>query len=56
MIGMIALGAVLIVAWLLGFIVFKVAGFFIHLLLMVGAIVLIVGLMKKAGGRISSSA
>ena len=53
--GLAALGVLLIVAWALGFIVFKVAGFLIHLVLIVGAILLLVGLVKRVGGRVRSS-
>lgn len=53
--GLVAIGAVLLVAWVLGFIVFKTAGFFIHLLLIVGAIMLILGLVRRASGRVSSN-
>jgi hypothetical protein len=50
---MIGLGAVLLVAWVAGFLVFKTAGFLIHLLLIVGAIMLVVGLVKRAGSGVS---
>jgi hypothetical protein len=50
--GVIALGIVLLVAWALGFIVFKVAGFLIHLLLVVGAILLLIGLVRRASGNL----
>ncbi|MBA3319385.1 MAG: lmo0937 family membrane protein, partial [Gemmatimonadales bacterium] len=46
--GIAVLGVVLIVAWVVGFVVFKVAGALIHLLLFVGAIMLIVGLIRRA--------
>ncbi|HUF34435.1 MAG TPA: lmo0937 family membrane protein [Gemmatimonadales bacterium] len=52
--GLIALGVVLLVAWVAGYLVFKTAGFLIHLLLIVGAIMLVVGLVKRASGRVSS--
>ena len=44
---LIGLGILLVIAWVFGYIVFKVAGFLIHLLLVIGAIVLIVGLLKR---------
>lgn len=52
--GLVSLGVVLIIAWLVGLVVFKVAGFLIHLLLIVGAIILIVGLVKRVSGDVSS--
>ena len=53
--GLIAAGIVLLVAWGLGFIVFKAAGFLIHLLLIVGVIMLLVGLAKRVSGGVSST-
>jgi len=53
--GMVSLGLVLLVAWLVGFVVFKTAGFLIHLLLIVGAVMLLIGLVKRAGGGVSSN-
>ena len=52
--GIAVLGIVLIVAWVLGLVVFKVAGFLIHLLLIVGAVMLIVGLIRRVRGGVSS--
>ncbi len=52
--GLIALGIVLVIAWVLGLVVFKVAGFLIHLLLIVGAVMLIVGLVRRVRAGISS--
>jgi hypothetical protein len=54
--GLAGLGIVLIVLWLLGFVVFKVAGFLIHLVLIVGAIMLIMGLIRRARGGVSTGA
>jgi hypothetical protein len=54
--GLAALGIVLIVLWALGFVVFKVAGFLIHLVLIVGAIMLIMGLIRRARGGVSTEA
>jgi hypothetical protein len=42
-----AVGLALLVIWLLGFVVFKVAGFLIHLLLIAAAVVLIIGLVRR---------
>jgi hypothetical protein len=50
-----SLGMLLIVAWILGLIVFKVAGFLIHLLLIVGAILLAVGLYQRVRARLGST-
>jgi hypothetical protein len=50
-----SLGMLLIVAWILGLIVFKVAGFLIHLLLIVGAILLAVGLYQRVRARFGST-
>jgi hypothetical protein len=51
--GMVSIGVVLLVAWVVGFLVFKTAGFLIHLLLIVGAIMLLVGLVRRASGGVS---
>ena len=53
--ALVTLGIVLLVAWVLGFLVFKTAGFLIHLLLIVGAVMLLIGLVKRAAGGVSSS-
>lgn len=52
--GLVTIGIVLVVAWVFGFLVFKTASFLIHLLLIVGAVMLVVGLVKRASGSISS--
>jgi hypothetical protein len=52
--GLVPLGIVLVIAWAVGFVVFKLAGFLIHLLLIVGAIMLIVGFFKRVSGDVSS--
>jgi hypothetical protein len=51
--GLVSLGILLVVLWAVAWLVFKTAGFFIHLLLIVGAIMLIVGLVKRAGRAVS---
>jgi hypothetical protein len=51
--GMIGLGAVLVVAWLVGLVLFKTAGFLIHLLLLVGAVMLVIGLVKRGSRAMS---
>jgi hypothetical protein len=38
----VAIAAILFIAWALGFLVFHVAGFFIHILLVIGVIAIIV--------------
>ena len=40
-------GVLLLVAWVFGFLVFKVAGALIHLVLVVAAILLIAGLVRR---------
>jgi hypothetical protein len=52
--GLIPIGIMLVVAWVLGFVVFKLAGFLIHLLIIVGIIMLLVGLFKRVSGGVSS--
>jgi Family of unknown function (DUF5670) len=52
--GLVSLGIFLIVAWAVAFVVFKVAGFLIHLLVIVGVIMLLVGFFRRVGGGISS--
>jgi hypothetical protein len=51
--GLVPLGALLIVLWAAAFVIFKVAGFLIHLLLIVGVVMLILGLIRRAGGRLT---
>ena len=48
--GLVTLGIVLLIAWAVSFVVFKTAGFLIHLLLIVGAIFLLIGLVRRVGG------
>jgi hypothetical protein len=52
--NLVSIGIVLIIAWAVAFVVFKLAGFLIHLLLIVGAIMLLVGLFRRMSGGISS--
>ena len=49
--GFVAFGVLLIIAWFLSLVVFKVAGFLIHVLLIVGAAILVSGLLKTLGRR-----
>jgi undecaprenyl pyrophosphate phosphatase UppP len=46
------LAAVLIVAWLLGFLAFHVTVGFIHILLILGIILLVVHFMRGRGGAV----
>ena len=50
--GLIPIGILLMVAWVVGFVVFKLAGALIHLLVIVGVIMLIVGFFRRVGGRV----
>jgi hypothetical protein len=49
--SLISIGIALVIAWVLAFVVFKLAGFLIHLLVIVGLIMLIVGLFNRVSGR-----
>jgi hypothetical protein len=42
------IGILLVIAWVFGFIVFHVAGFLIHLLLIIGALFLLIGIFRRA--------
>jgi hypothetical protein len=48
--NLISIGILLVVAWVVGFLVFKVAGFLIHLLVIIGIIMLVVGFFRRVGG------
>ena len=50
--NLVPIGIMLVIAWVLGFVVFKVAGFLIHLLVIVGVIMLLAGLYKRVSGRV----
>ena len=50
--GLVPIGILLVVAWVVGFLVFKVAGILIHLLIIVGIIMLIVGFFRKVSGHV----
>jgi hypothetical protein len=52
--GLVALGVLLMIAWVVAFVVLKIAGFLIHLLLLAGIIMLILGLVRRARGGSSS--
>ena len=49
--GLVSLGIMLVILWAAAFVVFKVAGILIHLLLIVGVVMLIMGLIRRSGGR-----
>lgn len=51
--GLVSLGVMLVVLWAIAYLVFKTAGFLIHLLLIIGAIMLVIGLVKRAGRAVS---
>jgi Family of unknown function (DUF5670) len=51
--GLIPIGIVLVIAWVLGFLVFKLAGFLIHVLVIVGVIMLVAGLIRRVSGDVS---
>ena len=53
--GVVALGILLVIAWVVGFLVFKIAGLLIHLLLIVGVIMLLLSFLRKATGSERSS-
>jgi hypothetical protein len=52
--GLIPIGVLLLIAWVVGFVVFKLAGFLIHLLVVVGIIMLIAGLVRRLGGDVGA--
>ena len=51
--GLVSLGILLVILWAVAWLVFKTASLLIHLLLLVGVIMLIVGLVKRAGRAVS---
>jgi hypothetical protein len=51
--GLVSLGILLVILWAVAWLVFKTAGFFIHLLLIVGIIMLILGLLKRGRRAVS---
>lgn len=46
------IGIVLLALWLLGFLVFKVVGFAIHLLLIAAVVMIIWGLVKRGARKV----
>ena len=49
--GLIGLGILLLILWVVGFIVFKIAGFLIHVLILVAVVMLIAGFFRRITGR-----
>jgi hypothetical protein len=47
---LVPIGILLVIAWVFGFLVFKVAGILIHLLIIAGIIMLIVGFFRRVSG------
>ena len=47
-----AVGVVLVVLWVLGLLFFKIVGFAIHLLLIVGWILLVVGFVRRGAAAV----
>ena len=52
--SLIPIGILLVVAWVVGFVVFKLAGALIHLLVIVGVVMLVVGFFRRVSGRSNS--
>jgi len=50
--ALVPIGILLVIAWVLGFLVFKVAGILIHLLIIAGIIMLIVGFFRRVSGDV----
>ncbi len=49
--GLVSLGILLLILWVVGFVVFKVAGFLIHILVIVAIVMLIAGFFRRVGGN-----
>lgn len=45
--GLVSFGILLVVIWAVAWLIFKAAGFFIHLLLIVGLIMLVAGFLRR---------
>ncbi len=48
--ALVPIGILLVIAWVFGFLVFKVAGILIHLLIIAGIVMLIVGFFRRVSG------
>jgi hypothetical protein len=49
--GLIGFGILLLILWVVGFVVFKVAGLLIHLLVLVAIVMLVAGFIRRVTGR-----
>jgi len=52
MAGLLLLGAVLVVIWIVALLVFKIVGFAIHLLLIAGLILLVWGFVRRGASEV----
>jgi hypothetical protein len=52
--GLVGFGILLLILWAVAFVFFKVAGFMIHILVIVAVFMLIAGLIRRVTGRRSS--
>ena len=50
--ALVPIGILLVIAWVFGFLMFKVAGILIHLLIIAGIIMLIVGFFRRVSGDV----
>jgi uncharacterized paraquat-inducible protein A len=50
--ALVPIGILLVIAWVFGFVVFKVAGILIHLLIIAGIIMLVVGSFRRVSGDV----
>ena len=50
--ALVPIGILLVIAWVFGFLVFKVAGILIHLLIIAGIIMLVVGFFRRVSGDV----
>ncbi len=52
--ALLVLGIILVILWLLGFLAFHIASWVIHLVLVVGVILFIIGLIRRGLGGAST--
>ena len=50
--ALVPIGILLVIAWVFGFLMFKVAGILIHLLIIAGIIMLVVGFFRRVSGDV----
>lgn len=50
--GLLALGALLVVLWLVALMVFKVVGFAIHLLLLAGVVFVVLAVVRRGASAV----